>query len=76
MTGFRCHYLGEFAQALRDAPSLDPYYIRQRAERVYSIETVKPLYQAYFDRVALRWEAGWETLDAPQTPQPIPVFSD
>lgn len=61
-TGFRGNYLGEFVQALKDAPSLDPHYIRQRAVRTYSIDAVKPLYQRYFDRLNLKWSDGWNSL--------------
>jgi glycosyltransferase involved in cell wall biosynthesis len=64
-TGFRCSYLGEFVQALQAAPSLDPAYIRRRAIAKYSLEAVAPQYQAYFERVQLKWGAGWDTLEAP-----------
>jgi glycosyltransferase involved in cell wall biosynthesis len=65
-TGFRCSYLGEFVQALREAPRLDPAYIRARAEALYSLDAVKPQYQRYFERVALRWDAGWDSLTVPE----------
>jgi len=63
-TGYRCNYLGEFVQAIHDAPSLDPRYIRARAERLYSLEAVAPQYQAYFDRLSLLWGDGWNTINA------------
>jgi glycosyltransferase involved in cell wall biosynthesis len=61
-TGFRCSYLGEFVQALKDAPTLDPIYIRQRAIAKYSMHNVKHDYQRYFDRLALLWGKGWDTV--------------
>jgi len=64
-TGFRCHYLGEFAQALVDARHLDRSYIRQRADSLYSIRAVAPQYQQYFDRLNLLWDQGWNTVTAP-----------
>jgi len=60
-TGFRCHYLGEFMQAIEDVKKLDPFYIRSRAVEKYSIRTVKHQYQAYFDRLALLWGDGWSS---------------
>lgn len=60
-TGFRCSYLGEFAQAIRDCRQLDPAYIRQRAVEKYSMEAVKPQYEAYFNRLSLLWGEGWDS---------------
>jgi glycosyltransferase involved in cell wall biosynthesis len=60
-TGYRCKYLGEFVKALRDAPTLDPRYIRDRAVANYSLGAVAPLYQAYFERLMLLWGDGWNT---------------
>lgn len=61
-TGFRCNILGEFVRAIKEAPSLDPAYIRARALREYSLEAVAPKYQAYFERLMLLWEKGWDTI--------------
>lgn len=62
VTGFRCHTLGEFAQAIRDAANLDPVRIRQRAIEKYSMGVVKHQYQRYFDRLSLLWDKGWDTV--------------
>jgi glycosyltransferase involved in cell wall biosynthesis len=62
-TGYRCTYLGEWVQALRDVRSLDPAYIRQRAEALYSIAAVVPQYRRYFDRLSLLWNGGWNSLE-------------
>jgi glycosyltransferase involved in cell wall biosynthesis len=61
VSGFRCDYLGEFVQALRDVRTLDPMRIRARAESLYSFEAVAPQYQRYFDRLSLLWDQGWNT---------------
>jgi len=61
-TGYRCKYLGEFAKALKDAPKLDNAYIRKRAVYNYSIEAIAPKYQAYFDRLMLLWDKGFDTV--------------
>jgi glycosyltransferase involved in cell wall biosynthesis len=63
-TGYRCHYLGEFADGLHAARRLDPAYIRRRALALYSLEAVAPQYQAYLERLALLWDRGWDTLAA------------
>lgn len=61
-TGFRCNYLGEFAEAIGQVKNLDPFYIRHRAVLNYSIGQVKHQYQAYFDRLNLLWGKGFDTL--------------
>ena len=71
-TGFRCSYLGEFAQALHASTDLDPEYIRRRAERLYSLSAVAPLFRQYFDRLALLWGDGWASTSVGQ----IPVIHD
>lgn len=63
-TGFRCSYLGEFVQGLKDAPQLNRAYIRERAVKNYSMHHLKHDYQRYFDRLALLWQQGWDTLAA------------
>lgn len=64
VTGFRCRYLGEFVRALKMAGGLDRARIRERAVARYSIEAVAPLYEAYFARLGLLWEQGWNALAA------------
>ena len=60
-TGYRCNYLGEFAQGLKDAAKLNSFYIHQRALELYSIESAAQKYQRYFDRLMLLWDKGWNT---------------
>ena len=60
-TGFRCSYLGEFVRGIKQASSLDPAYIRQRAVDKYSIHNLKHDYQRYFERLMLLWDQGWMT---------------
>lgn len=60
-TGFRCHYLGEFIDAIHKAPSLDRDYIRNRAITKYSLESIAPMYDNYFKRLNLLWKDGWNT---------------
>lgn len=60
-TGFRCNYLGEFARALLQARNLDTLYIRKRALRRYSIESVREQYNRYFNRLSLLWDKGWDS---------------
>lgn len=62
LTGFRCHYLGEFAGAVQKCQKLIPSYIRARAIRKYSIGKVKHQYQQYFDRLSLLWKDGFNSV--------------
>ncbi len=62
VTGFRCAYLGEFVEAVHQVAALDPWTIRQRAIARYSLETAAAAYQRYFDRLALLWADGWQTV--------------
>lgn len=64
-TGFRCNYLGEFAQAIHDSARLDHAHIRARAVEKYSLHNLKYDYQRYFDRLSLLWEKGWDTVNTP-----------
>jgi len=62
VTGFRCHTLGEFVWALRKAGTLDREYIRSRALRKYTLSSVAPLYDRYFQRLEDLKGAGWYTI--------------
>ncbi len=70
VTGFRCHYLGEYVQAIQAAPGLDRQAIRARAQRLYSEDAAAESYRAYFHRLALVGRDGWESL----APTPDPAF--
>jgi glycosyltransferase involved in cell wall biosynthesis len=60
-TGFRCNYMGEFVDALTRVGELDKEYIRGRAVAKYSMESAKGKYQAYFERLMLLWNGGWDS---------------
>jgi glycosyltransferase involved in cell wall biosynthesis len=59
VNGYRANLLREFVSAVKLVGSLDPAGIRGRAVAKYSIEAVKPLYAAYFDKIATLWGQGW-----------------
>ena len=61
-SGFRCNYLGEFAQAVKDSLALDHEYIRRRAVEKYSLHNLKHDYPRYLDRLMLLWGKGWDTI--------------
>ncbi len=61
VTGFRCHFLGEYLKAVSGVTELDPRVIRARAIAKYSIHNVKYQYERYFERVNLLWADGWNT---------------
>jgi glycosyltransferase involved in cell wall biosynthesis len=66
VTGFRCHYLGEFLDAVQRVSELDPVAIRTRAVAKYSLSVVAQQYQSYFERLSLLWGAGWHSEIAPR----------
>jgi len=69
VSGYRCHTLGEFAQAIDLAQYLDRQDIRERARSLYSIEAAKVSYRDYFRRLDLIGKDGWND-SAPGFPQP------
>jgi glycosyltransferase involved in cell wall biosynthesis len=60
-TGFRCRWLNEFTRAIEDSCGLDRRKIAERARRLYSLETIGPQYEAYFDRLTTLWADGWNS---------------
>lgn len=60
-TGFLCHTIGEFMQAVDDARELNPHYIRERAVNLYSTDVIALKYQRYFRRLNLLWGDGWNS---------------
>jgi glycosyltransferase involved in cell wall biosynthesis len=58
-TGFRCRMLSEFLDAATKVDALDYAYIRERAQRLYSLETIALRYERYFSRLLTLWDRGW-----------------
>jgi glycosyltransferase involved in cell wall biosynthesis len=58
-TGFRCHMLSEFIEATQKVGELNPHYIRERAQNLYSLETIAVRYDKYFRRLLTLWDRGW-----------------
>ncbi len=58
-TGFRCHTLGEFCEAVRRAPDLDSNAIRRSAMERYSYNAIAPQYENYFERLLTLGNDGW-----------------
>lgn len=63
LTGYRCHYVGEFLRAIKDVDNLDRQYVATRARNKYSMHTLKHDYQRYFNRLATLWDGGWNCVD-------------
>jgi glycosyltransferase involved in cell wall biosynthesis len=59
VTGYRCHLLREFVQAVKDAPSLDRSVIREKALARFSTEVCKHQYDRWFQRL--------ETIKSPES---------
>jgi glycosyltransferase involved in cell wall biosynthesis len=51
-TGWRCHTLGDYLEAIRRAPSMDRAYIASRARRLYSLDPVGRRYDAVFRQIS------------------------
>lgn len=61
-TGFRCSTFKEFVKACEDVKTLDPYYIRERIARNYSLPVTARKYERYFERLMDLWKDGWYQL--------------
>jgi glycosyltransferase involved in cell wall biosynthesis len=58
VSGFRCHTLGEFIDAVEQAPALDREQVRAWAQQ-FTTEPVSHLYDRWLRRIALLPEPGW-----------------
>jgi glycosyltransferase involved in cell wall biosynthesis len=58
-TGFRCSTLSEFVGAVQRAGGLAREPIRERAQKLYSLEAVAPRYERYFERLEKLWDGGF-----------------
>jgi len=63
-TGFRCHTLGDFVQALKEVDKLDRKYIADRARSLYSLEAVGKMYDRVFQQIHNLHQGGWYSLDS------------
>ncbi len=61
-TGYRCHTLGEWVQAIDAARDLDRLAIYLRARKLYSRDAARDAYAAYFRRLDLVHQDGWRDL--------------
>ena len=70
VTGFRCHTLAEFCEAVEKADDLDRDTIREHAIANYSLDAVGPQYERYFERLNTLRGDGWysETLESDHAP--------
>lgn len=60
ITGFRCHTMKEFVDAIGYVHLLDRYHISSRARALYSLEAVGLQYEQYFTRLySMLFEGGW-----------------
>ena len=59
LTGYRCRTFDEFCRAIEDVKKLDPAIISKRAVEIYSIDTIRYKYEAYFKKLETLWGKGW-----------------
>lgn len=58
-TGYRCHTLAEFAEAIPKCKMMHREAIRARAIGKYSLDAVGQMYENYFARLQSLWGKGW-----------------
>lgn len=58
-TGYHCHLLKEFVEAIHNADLLHRGVIRERAIRLYGLKTAAQSYAAYIARLETLWGRGW-----------------
>ncbi len=58
-TGFRCHTMTEFCEAVEKVKGLDRKFIRDYAISNCSLEATQPKYQGYFDRIQRLASKDW-----------------
>lgn len=61
VSGFRFHTLAEGCEAVERAAMLAPKGIRNYAHRRYSLQSIAPLYERWFQRLDTLWGDGWDT---------------
>jgi glycosyltransferase involved in cell wall biosynthesis len=59
ITGWRCHMLQDYVEALKLAPTLDRRYISDRARARYSLEVVGKRYDSIFKQIYDQKDKGW-----------------
>lgn len=59
VSGYRFHTFHEGVQATRQAMELNNDAVRDYALSRYSLDAVRPLYEAWFDRLDGLWHDGW-----------------
>jgi len=62
VTGYRCRMLQEFLDATEEVGTLNSEVIRERASRLYCLDSVKKQYEKYFTQLQTLWGDGWYSL--------------
>lgn len=61
-SGFRCHTLQEFVDAVEQCSTLCRKSISDNARKRWSLETVRWEFQTFYDRLYGLWDGGWYKL--------------
>lgn len=59
--GFRCRTFQDFIDAVNSVDGLNRKYIRTRAQKLWSLKSVRWDYQRYFEDLDNLWDKGWYT---------------
>lgn len=62
VTGYRCHVLQEFVDAVNKVSGLHYETIAHCARVRYSVHVIGAEYERYFERLNLLWKSGWPEL--------------
>jgi glycosyltransferase involved in cell wall biosynthesis len=63
-TGFRCHTLGDYLEAIKQIDTIDRKYVADRARALYNTERVGKMYDKIFMQIADLKNTGWYTLES------------
>lgn len=63
-TGFRCHTLGDYLEAIKAVPGLDRRYIAERAKSLYGLVPVGKKYDSVFKQIVDLSKNGWYTKES------------
>lgn len=62
-TGFRCHTLGDYLEAIKRIDTIDRKYVADRARSLYNTDRIAEMYDKIFMQISDLKGKGWYTLE-------------